>query len=166
MAELVTHNIWKNAVWFEMEAENEKKHLATVNWMVNQIRLMVEPDHIKWMGFKAQAVQMAATAVENVTQRIIKLITAWPSNERLPLLLNISSMKLLFWNCRGTGNNDFRNAMRDLFRDHVPDVVMLMETKIPFVQMGNYFDQFGLTESICVDPNGRVGGYMDSLESR
>lgn len=40
---------------------------------------------------------------------------------------------------------------------HTLDMVMLMETKILFMQMGHYFDLFSLIDSICVDLVGLVG---------
>lgn len=48
--------------------------------------------------------------------------------------------------------------MKDLHRDYKLDVVALLETKIHFESMGNYFNQFGLTENIHINPKGRVEG--------
>lgn len=43
-------------------------------------------------------------------------------------------------------------------RNHSPDVIALMESKVPFTAMGNFFERFNLAESVIVDPDGRAGG--------
>ncbi|KAM7487447.1 hypothetical protein LguiB_024931 [Lonicera macranthoides] len=70
----------------------------------------------------------------------------------------MSSMKMLFWNCRGAGNEEFKANMTDLVREHDPDMVALIETKVPLSSIGNYFEQFGYIASTYTDPVGRVGG--------
>ena len=78
--------------------------------------------------------------------------------EPLLLLGEVYSMIFVFWNCRGADNLDFKITMKDLYRDYKPNVITLLETKIHFKSMGNYFNQFGLTENIHINPQGRVGG--------
>lgn len=46
--------------------------------------------------------------------------------------------------------------MSDLMKEHDPEVIVLMETKIPLYNMGKYFEQFGLIDSSYSDPSGRV----------
>ena len=101
---------------------------------------------------------MAATTTTLESQQRVRLITGWHKKEKLPLLPDYPSMKLLFWNCRGAGNINFKNTMADLHRDQSPDVIMLFETKVLFQSTKMYFDQLGFSESIIMDPVGRVGG--------
>lgn len=67
-------------------------------------------------------------------------------------------MKIIVWNCRGAGNDAFKNSMRDLYDEHKHDIVILIETKVPLSNMGTFFCQFGLVESAHVDPVGKSGG--------
>lgn len=39
-------------------------------------------------------------------------------------------MKVLVWNCRGVGNNNFRHNFTELTRIHCPSITVLVETKI------------------------------------
>lgn len=73
--------------------------------------------------------------------------------------LDLLSMDLLIWNCRGAGNNKFKRNMRDLVQIHKPDLVVLMETKVEFKAMGLFFNGMGFTASAYVDPIGRSGAF-------
>ena len=62
-----------------------------------------------------------------------------------PTILNIISMKILLWNCRGAGNPNFRRNFVELMRYHQPSIVMLVETHISgqqaeIISMGLGFD--------------------------
>ncbi|KAL7190802.1 hypothetical protein ACSBR2_022978 [Camellia fascicularis] len=48
--------------------------------------------------------------------------------------------------------------MRDLLRLHNPGILILMETKVTYSSMGNFFNNLGFTTSTIVDPIGRAGG--------
>ncbi|XP_028123763.1 uncharacterized protein LOC114320887 [Camellia sinensis] len=61
-------------------------------------------------------------------------------------------LKLLFWNCRGAGNNNFKRNFVEIIRTHKPEIIILMETKVPFSSMGNFFNRLGFTTSTFVDP--------------
>ena len=76
----------------------------------------------------------------------------------LLIFIFFMSMKILSWNCRGAGNDDFRSTFTELFRVHKPDLVILIETKVPFSSTGNFFINLGFNNSCIVDPVGRVGG--------
>ncbi|KAI8527240.1 hypothetical protein RHMOL_Rhmol12G0060200 [Rhododendron molle] len=70
----------------------------------------------------------------------------------------MTSFKILIWNCRGAGNDKFRRNFSEIFRSHQPEIVGLVETKVKIDSMGLFFNNFGLTNSVFVDPNGRSGG--------
>lgn len=67
-------------------------------------------------------------------------------------------MDIITWNCRGTLNKNFRSEFHALMINYSSDIVALMETKVPFASMGNFFDMFNLSASVIVDPSGRAGG--------
>ncbi|KAI8011548.1 hypothetical protein LOK49_LG06G02178 [Camellia lanceoleosa] len=48
--------------------------------------------------------------------------------------------------------------MRELISNHKPEIIILMETKVPFSSMGNFFNNMGFTAATIVDPVGRAGG--------
>jgi hypothetical protein len=43
---------------------------------------------------------------------------------------NLSSMRILVWNCRGAGNPNFCRNFADLLRSHRPSIAVLVETRI------------------------------------
>ena len=67
-------------------------------------------------------------------------------------------MSLMIWNCRGVGNNEFRRVMSTLFRDFRLKVLVLLETKVSFKGMGDFFVNLGLRSSIHVVPVPRTRG--------
>ncbi|XP_028112500.1 uncharacterized protein LOC114310648 [Camellia sinensis] len=70
----------------------------------------------------------------------------------------MNSLNILVWNCRGVGNSAFKRNMRELISTHKPERLILMETKVPFSSMGNYFNNMGFTAATIVDTIGRAGG--------
>lgn len=88
----------------------------------------------------------------------IKAIVGGNSPLNNPNPNHTSSMDLLFWNYRGTGNCVFKRNFKDLMKNQKPDIVVLMETKVELGTMGMFFHRLGLTSSIHVDPIGRSGG--------
>ncbi|XP_028113727.1 uncharacterized protein LOC114311755 [Camellia sinensis] len=68
-------------------------------------------------------------------------------------------LKLLFWNCRGAGNKIFKRNLVEIIRSHKPEILILMETKVAFSRMGNFFNRLGFTASTIVDPVSRVSGF-------
>jgi hypothetical protein len=72
--------------------------------------------------------------------------------------LHKSLMSLLSWNCRGLGN---LQAVRDLCRlvkDKKPNLVFLMETKLPSHRMEAIKFKIGYASNFVVDNVGRSGG--------
>lgn len=67
-------------------------------------------------------------------------------------------MKMIFWNCRGARNQNFKDSMNDRINDYHPDLVILLETKVCLRLMGSYFHQFELLKAAYSDPIGRSGG--------
>ncbi|KAL7204622.1 hypothetical protein ACSBR2_017660 [Camellia fascicularis] len=68
-------------------------------------------------------------------------------------------LKLLFWNCCGAGNKIFKHNLVEIIPSHKPEILILMETKVAFCRMGNFFNRLGFTTSTIVDPVGRVSGF-------
>ncbi|XP_028097675.1 uncharacterized protein LOC114297443 [Camellia sinensis] len=67
-------------------------------------------------------------------------------------------LRLLFWNCRGAGNNTFKHNLTELVRTHKLEIIILLETKVTFSKIGNFFNQLGFTASTVVDPVRRMEG--------
>ncbi|KAH7838491.1 hypothetical protein Vadar_027204 [Vaccinium darrowii] len=70
----------------------------------------------------------------------------------------MDSFKIIVWNCRGAGNNRFKSNFSDMIRQHRPEIVALLETKVSLQSMGNFFHKMGFTRDISTDPDGRSGG--------
>lgn len=43
----------------------------------------------------------------------------------------MDSYKIIIWNCRSAGNDRFKSNFTELVRQHRPEIVALLETKIP-----------------------------------
>ena len=137
---------------------DEELLVVDVDWSIGQVRIYIEPGQFKGENIRFHRIQVLKTSSTLEALQIIKFATAWPSSVRLPNIPYCVSMKLFFWNCRGAGNDNFRNSMKELYREHKPDIVVIFETKVKFESLGIFFNQFGLTGSIIVGPNGRIGG--------
>ncbi|KAI7994974.1 hypothetical protein LOK49_LG11G01739 [Camellia lanceoleosa] len=77
----------------------------------------------------------------------------------LPLFPSMDSLKILIWNCRGAGNSTFRRNIRNLIQSHKLGILVLMETKVLYSSMGNFFSNMGFTITTIVDPIGRSCGF-------
>ncbi|KAI8007413.1 hypothetical protein LOK49_LG07G02848 [Camellia lanceoleosa] len=99
---------------------------------------------------------MASLRSAKVDHRRICSILATEGN--LPTIL--SSMDLiciLLWNCRGTDNNKFKCNLVEIIKTHKPEILTLLETKVPFSKISDFFNRLGFTASSTVDSVGRVG---------
>ncbi|KAI7994725.1 hypothetical protein LOK49_LG11G01813 [Camellia lanceoleosa] len=146
-----------SSVGLLLEPESEALHLVAFVWWIEQIRLTIEPS---WADNPTQpfhSIPMASLrSVEN-DHRQIRSIVDLESNVS-PTLPSMDLLRILFWNCRGVGNNKFKRNLVELIKLHKPEILILMETKAAFSTMSNFFNSLGFTASSTVDPVGRMGG--------
>ncbi|KAL7252504.1 hypothetical protein ACSBR1_007132 [Camellia fascicularis] len=88
----------------------------------------------------------------------VRAILGIPQNSYLLAFHCMSSMDMIFWNCRGAGNNTFKRNLKELLRTHKPEILILMETKVELNSMGMFFNRLGFMASAHVDLVGRSGG--------
>lgn len=67
-------------------------------------------------------------------------------------------MKLISWNCQGAGSPDTKRAIIRLLRDHMPNVLFLMETRVSSVQARQIIRMSHLTHLAAVESRGFAGG--------
>lgn len=67
-------------------------------------------------------------------------------------------MKILSWNCQGLENKATIGYLRDLWKQHRPDFLFLMETKQSSLYMEKFVGHFGYKNLKTVDPIGCSGG--------
>ncbi|KAL7221500.1 hypothetical protein ACSBR1_023452 [Camellia fascicularis] len=67
-------------------------------------------------------------------------------------------LRLWFWNCREAENNTFKCNLVEIIKAYKPEILVLMETKVAFSKMSNFFNRLGFTASTIVDLVGRVEG--------
>ncbi|KAI8019049.1 hypothetical protein LOK49_LG04G00938 [Camellia lanceoleosa] len=104
------------------------------------------------------SIQIASMrAVEADHKRIRSILKDWVTDSLLTFP-SIDLLKLLIWNCRGAGHKTFKCNLVEILRSHKPEILILMETKLAFSKMGNFFNHLGFTASTIVDPIGKVGG--------
>ncbi|KAL7263002.1 hypothetical protein ACSBR1_001214 [Camellia fascicularis] len=96
-------------------------------------------------------------SVDQDHQRIRSILTRL-AIDPLPTMPSMDSLKILIWNCRGAGNNNFKRNMRELIRTHNPGILILMETKVTYSSMGNFLNNLGFTTSTIVHLASRAGG--------
>ncbi|KAI8023817.1 hypothetical protein LOK49_LG03G00556 [Camellia lanceoleosa] len=101
---------------------------------------------------------MASMRSEEADCRRIRSIVKDMVTDSPLIYPSMDLLRILFWNCRGADNNNFKRNLTEIVRAHKPEILILMETKVPFSKMGNFFNRLGFTASTIVDPIGRVGG--------
>lgn len=68
-------------------------------------------------------------------------------------------MIVLSWNVRGLNNGPRQKVVRDLIRNHSPDVLFLQETKLSMESMMGLVPKlWGRGECQCVGAAGSLGG--------
>ncbi|KAL7201796.1 hypothetical protein ACSBR1_033489 [Camellia fascicularis] len=103
------------------------------------------------------SVQMASLrSTEDNHQRIRIIVDIKGTN--LPTFPSMDLIRILFWNCRGAGNNKFKRNLVEIIKTHKPEILVLMETKVAFSTMSEFFNRLGFTASSTIDPVSRVGG--------
>ncbi|KAI8554787.1 hypothetical protein RHMOL_Rhmol05G0124000 [Rhododendron molle] len=147
----------KIKVW--LEPGKEAIHQAEAIWWLGKVSMK-----IKLRNPLADAAEQHRVVVKPIRIQALNLTKVYellnPAGF-VPLDSHINfmnSFKILIWNCRGAGNDKFRRNFSEFFRQHHPEVVGLVETKFKMDSMGLFFNNFGLTNSHFVDPNGRSGG--------
>ncbi|KAL7205922.1 hypothetical protein ACSBR2_018772 [Camellia fascicularis] len=101
---------------------------------------------------------MASMRSIDQDHRRIRSILPMLDTNPLPIMPSMDSLEILIWNCQGAGNSTFRRNMRELIRTHNPGILILMETKVTYNSMGNFFNNLGFTASTIVDSVGRAEG--------
>ncbi|KAI8005772.1 hypothetical protein LOK49_LG07G02140 [Camellia lanceoleosa] len=104
------------------------------------------------------SLQMASMRSTDQDHRRLRSIIPSLSTDPLPPFPSIDSLKILIWKCREAGNNTFRRNMRELLQTHKPGILVLLETKVTYSSMGNFFSNMGFSAATIVDPVGRSGG--------
>lgn len=101
---------------------------------------------------------MASMRSKDQNHRRIRSIIKFLVTDPLPNYPTMDSLTMMFWNCRGVGNNAFKRNMRELIKSHKLAILILMETKVPYSSIGTFFNNMGFTVATIVDPIGRSGG--------
>ena len=69
-------------------------------------------------------------------------------------------MKILSWNVQGIGNPWTFNAINSHIREHKPDVIFLMETKLMNSQALALVEKLQFEKWLVVDRDGMSGGLL------
>ncbi|KAI8025856.1 hypothetical protein LOK49_LG02G03284 [Camellia lanceoleosa] len=135
----------------------EAFHLVTSEWWNEEVKLRIQA----WRQVDASQERhyISMNPLKSMTEnhQAMKGYLRIDSQSPLPNQ-EIPSMDLLIWNCRGAGNKKFKRTMRELVQIHKPELVVLMEPKVEFKDMGMFFNCMGFTASAHVNPIGRSGG--------
>ncbi|KAI8006842.1 hypothetical protein LOK49_LG07G03164 [Camellia lanceoleosa] len=156
--EVLLHKMENHPLSLLLDPGKEVIHLVATVWWIEQIRLRIEPCWNPRAVFSNHSVQMVSMRSQDQDhRRICSIIKALVTNP-LSHYPTMDSLTLMFWNCRGTGNNAFKRNMRELIKSHHPSILILMETKVLYSSMGNFFTNMGFTTATIVDPVGKSGG--------
>ncbi|KAI8005429.1 hypothetical protein LOK49_LG08G01820 [Camellia lanceoleosa] len=109
-------------------------------------------------GPSTLSVQMASMRSRDPDHRRIRSILTSLVTDPLPEYPAMDSINMLFWNCRGVGNNAFKRNMRELISIHKPAILILMETKVCYSFMANFFNNLGFIVATIADPTRRARG--------
>lgn len=143
-------------VKMEIESETETPHLVGVSWWPEEISLKIKPI----LQFLVSQFRVSMRPIRKKKPNLVDIQKELhlPGLPALDQGLLMDSFKILIWNCRGAGNNRFKQHFSELMRQHKPDVVALLETKVCIQSMGFFFRNLGFTRDTFTDPNGRSGG--------
>ncbi|KAL7237498.1 hypothetical protein ACSBR2_003739 [Camellia fascicularis] len=106
------------------------------------------------------SIQMASLRSVEDDHRGIRSIIKELAVRDPPPYPSMDLLRLLFWNCRGVGNKKFKRNIVEIIKTHKPEILVLMETKVAYSQMSNFFNRLRFTASSVVDPVGRVGVWI------
>lgn len=67
-------------------------------------------------------------------------------------------MKLLSWNCRGAGSSDTIRYIVRMVQDYKPNILFLMETRVPSVQAHRLLRKTHYSHIAAVEARGFAGG--------
>ncbi|KAI8007760.1 hypothetical protein LOK49_LG07G03709 [Camellia lanceoleosa] len=133
-------------------------HHVDIIWWIEQLKVRIEPSWSTIPGPPVHSWQMASMRSIDQDHRRIHSILKNLASDPLPHYPSMDSMKILIWNCRRAGNNIFKRNLRELLNIHKPEILVFMETKVPFSSLGNFFNNLGFSASTVVDPVGKIGG--------
>ncbi|KAI7996413.1 hypothetical protein LOK49_LG10G01686 [Camellia lanceoleosa] len=156
--EVIEHRNQKDSVSLLLEPENAATHLIAFIWWIEQLRMTIVPVWTAQHQRPLQSIQLASMRSAEADRRRIRTIVKDLVTDSPLQFPSMDLLKLLFWNCRGAGNNNFKRNFVEIIRTHKPEIIILMETKVTFSSMGDFFNRLGFTASTFVDPVGRVGG--------
>ncbi|KAL7245395.1 hypothetical protein ACSBR2_000677 [Camellia fascicularis] len=154
----IQHKISQHRVMLFLEPKKEASHLVAAEWWIEEVKLKIKA----WWQFEASQSQhlvitSSKLSMEDNHNRVREMLGT-PEQSPIPNLPHMYLMDMLFWNCRGAGNNKFKRNIKELIKIHKPDILVLMETKVEFQSMGMFFNTLGFTTSAHVDPIGRSRG--------
>lgn len=70
------------------------------------------------------------------------------------------NITILAWNCRGLGNDNAVDAVRDVIDAHHPDIVILTKTRIPLERSERVAARFHYGDHLATDTMGYRGGIL------
>ncbi|KAI7999425.1 hypothetical protein LOK49_LG09G00088 [Camellia lanceoleosa] len=158
LPKVITHKMENQSTGLLLEQGNEAIHRVDITWWIEQIRLRIEPSWSSRQGLPIHSLQMASMRLIDQDHRRIRSILTSMDTDPFPPYPDMESFNILFWNCRGVGNNAFKRNMKELVCNHHPGIIILMEPKIPFSSTRNFFNNLGYTAASILDPAGRAGG--------
>ncbi|XP_028068131.1 uncharacterized protein LOC114270746 isoform X1 [Camellia sinensis] len=155
--EVEEHLRQNSSVGLLLEPGKKALHLVAFVWWIEQVRLTIE---LSWGDNPTQlyhSIQMASLRSVKADHWRIRSIITDLATEDPPSFPSMDLLRLLFWNCCGAGNNSFKRNLVEIIQAHKPEIIVLMETKIAYSKMSNFFTRLGTASSI-VNPVDRVGG--------
>ncbi|KAI8011578.1 hypothetical protein LOK49_LG06G01909 [Camellia lanceoleosa] len=156
--EVFTHRMENHPLTLSLEQGIEATHLVAMVWWIEQIRMRIEPNWSHRTESPTHSVQMASLRSRDQDHRCIRCIILGLDTDPLPKYPIMNSLNILVWNCYRAGNSAFKRNMRELISNHKPEILLLMETKVPFSSMGNFFNTMGFIAATIADLVGRACG--------
>lgn len=74
-------------------------------------------------------------------------------------------MNILSWNCQAEGNEDFRRVLKELVKDYCPNIVIILEPKVPSMGSTHFFSKIRYDKMLIVEVNGRASGIWLAFNS-
>lgn len=113
-----------------LEARIEATHLFGVAWWTEQTSLMLRTTEMCLRNTLPHKLSLTPSRKRKAMLVDMRAIPNTPGFPPIETNFLRDNFKILVWNCRGAGNNRFKQKFSDLVSLHKPEIVALLETKV------------------------------------
>ncbi|KAG7532893.1 Endonuclease/exonuclease/phosphatase [Arabidopsis thaliana x Arabidopsis arenosa] len=116
------------------------------------------PDLDVLTGFSSGCCEASTSGTSFKTHKMKKPNSSWSRKGKSGKELPLKDKGVLSWNCQGLRNPWTIRYLKEMKKDHFPDILFLMETMNSSEFVSKVFRWLGYDHMHTIDPEGRSGG--------